>query len=85
MEQTRGLRAGHRKQAAVSQDAPGDLRWPSVVSEDHGGAADQPHRQGLRPRDLFGEVSAETLRLVAPAFHFFLIFLVVLEELNRAG
>lgn len=72
MEQTRGLRAGDWKQAAVSQDAPGDLRRPPVIGEDHGGAADQPHRQRLRPRDLLGEVSAKALRLVARAFFVFI-------------
>lgn len=71
MEQTRGLRAGDWKQAAVSQDAPGDLRWPPVVGEDHSGAADQPHRQRLRPRDLLREVAAKTLWLVARTFLFF--------------
>lgn len=61
LEQASGLRAGDRKQTAVPQDAPGDVWRPAVVSEDHGGAANQPHRQRLRPRDLLGEIPAEAL------------------------
>lgn len=62
LEQASGLRARNREQAAVSQDALGDVRRPLVWCQGHGGATDQPHWEGLRPGNIQWKVSAKTLR-----------------------
>lgn len=47
LEQASGLRAWNWEPAAVSQDAPGDVRGPLVWCQGYGGTTDQPHWEGL--------------------------------------